>query len=130
MSAVLDCIIEGTSPSGIAAEAIERGVPTRLDHAAYLRREAHARRSEPEEWRAIRPGLGPRSQLNHATPDAWRVRGWATTKCASKAGRPPYAWSDALSLADSRGEGLPTGSGYCPTLCTLGTLHDSRRGRA
>jgi tetrahydromethanopterin S-methyltransferase subunit A len=39
VAAVLDCIIEGTSPAAIAAEAIERGLLTRLDHAAYLGRE-------------------------------------------------------------------------------------------
>jgi tetrahydromethanopterin S-methyltransferase subunit A len=39
VAAVLDCIIEGTSPAGIAAEAIERDLLTRLDHAAYLGRE-------------------------------------------------------------------------------------------
>jgi tetrahydromethanopterin S-methyltransferase subunit A len=38
-AAVLDCIIEGTSPTAIASEAIERGLLTRLDHAAYLGRE-------------------------------------------------------------------------------------------
>jgi tetrahydromethanopterin S-methyltransferase subunit A len=39
VAAVLDCIIEGTSPAAIACEAIERGLLTRLDHAAYLGRE-------------------------------------------------------------------------------------------
>ena len=39
VAAVLDCIIEGTSPAAIAAEAIERGLLTRIDHAAYLGRE-------------------------------------------------------------------------------------------
>ena len=39
VAAVLDCIIEGASPAAIAAEAIERGLLTRLDHAAYLGRE-------------------------------------------------------------------------------------------
>jgi tetrahydromethanopterin S-methyltransferase subunit A len=39
VAAVLDCIVEGTSPDAIAAEAIERGLLTRLDHAAYLGRE-------------------------------------------------------------------------------------------
>jgi tetrahydromethanopterin S-methyltransferase subunit A len=39
VAAVLDCVIEGTSPAAIAAEAIERGLLTRLDHAAYLGRE-------------------------------------------------------------------------------------------
>jgi tetrahydromethanopterin S-methyltransferase subunit A len=39
VAAVLDCIIEGTGPAAIASEAIERGLLTRLDHAAYLGRE-------------------------------------------------------------------------------------------
>lgn len=39
VAAVLDCIIEGASPAAIASEAIERGLLTRLDHAAYLGRE-------------------------------------------------------------------------------------------
>jgi tetrahydromethanopterin S-methyltransferase subunit A len=38
-AAVLDCIIEGTSPAAISSEAIDRGLLTRLDHAAYLGRE-------------------------------------------------------------------------------------------
>ncbi len=39
VAAVLDCIIEGASPAAIASEAVERGLLTRLDHAAYLGRE-------------------------------------------------------------------------------------------
>lgn len=43
---VLDCVIEGKTPGAIAGEAIERGLITRLDHAAYLGRElARAERS-------------------------------------------------------------------------------------
>ena len=38
-AAVLDCVIEGNSPAAIASEVIERGLLTRLDHAAYLGRE-------------------------------------------------------------------------------------------
>jgi tetrahydromethanopterin S-methyltransferase subunit A len=36
---VLDCIIEGRTPAAVSSEAIERGLLTRLDHAAYLGRE-------------------------------------------------------------------------------------------
>jgi tetrahydromethanopterin S-methyltransferase subunit A len=36
---VLDCVIEGATPSALYATAIERGLVTRLDHAAYLGRE-------------------------------------------------------------------------------------------
>jgi tetrahydromethanopterin S-methyltransferase subunit A len=36
---VLGCVIEGRTPSAIAATAIERGLLTRLDHAAYLGQE-------------------------------------------------------------------------------------------
>jgi tetrahydromethanopterin S-methyltransferase subunit A len=36
---VLDCVIEGESPSALYATAIERGLLSRLDHAAYLGRE-------------------------------------------------------------------------------------------
>ena len=39
VTAVLDCIIEGSSPAAITAEAIEGGLLTRLDHAADLDRE-------------------------------------------------------------------------------------------
>lgn len=43
---LLDCVIEGRSPAAVANEAIERGLLTRLDHAAYLGRElARADRS-------------------------------------------------------------------------------------
>jgi tetrahydromethanopterin S-methyltransferase subunit A len=43
---VLDCVIEGPSPSAVYGAAIERGLLTRLDHAAYLGRElARAERS-------------------------------------------------------------------------------------
>lgn len=36
---VLNCILEGTSSGAIYGEAIDRGLLTRLDHAAYLGRE-------------------------------------------------------------------------------------------
>jgi tetrahydromethanopterin S-methyltransferase subunit A len=36
---VLDCVIEGATPAALYATAIERGLLTRLDHAAYLGRE-------------------------------------------------------------------------------------------
>ena len=36
---VLDCVIEGATPSALYSAAIERGLLTRLDHAAYLGRE-------------------------------------------------------------------------------------------
>ena len=36
---VLDCVLEGSTPSALYATAIERGLVTRLDHAAYLGRE-------------------------------------------------------------------------------------------
>ncbi len=43
---MLDCILEGTSTGALYAEAIERQLVTRLDHAAYLGRElARAERS-------------------------------------------------------------------------------------
>lgn len=36
---VLNCVLEGTSPGAIYGEAIDRGLLTRLDHAAYFGRE-------------------------------------------------------------------------------------------
>lgn len=43
---VLDCVMEGRSPAALSADAIDRGLVTRLDHAAYLGRElARAERS-------------------------------------------------------------------------------------
>jgi len=43
---VLNCVLEGTSTGALYAEAIERQLLTRLDHAAYLGRElARAERS-------------------------------------------------------------------------------------
>ncbi|KAB2943585.1 MAG: DUF4346 domain-containing protein [Hyphomicrobium sp.] len=36
---VLDCVIEGATPAALYATAIDRGLLTRLDHAAYLGRE-------------------------------------------------------------------------------------------
>ena len=43
---VLDCVLEGRTPGAISAEVIDRGLITRLDHAAYLGRElARAERS-------------------------------------------------------------------------------------
>ena len=36
---VLGCVIEGATPAAVAAAIIERGLVTRLDHAAYLGRE-------------------------------------------------------------------------------------------
>lgn len=36
---VLDCVIEGATPSAVGATAIERGLVSRLDHAVYLGRE-------------------------------------------------------------------------------------------
>lgn len=36
---ILDCVIEGTSSTALYNTAIERGLVTRLDHAAYLGRE-------------------------------------------------------------------------------------------
>lgn len=43
---VLDCVLEGSSTGALYAEAIERQLVTRLDHAAYLGRElARAERS-------------------------------------------------------------------------------------
>ncbi len=36
---VLDCVIEGATPAALYATAIQRGLLTRLDHAAYLGRE-------------------------------------------------------------------------------------------
>jgi tetrahydromethanopterin S-methyltransferase subunit A len=36
---VLDCMMEGSSTGALYAEAIERNLVTRLDHAAYLGRE-------------------------------------------------------------------------------------------
>ncbi|MHB1845455.1 MAG: DUF4346 domain-containing protein [Deltaproteobacteria bacterium] len=43
---VLGCVIEGLTPAALYGEAIERGLVTRLDHAAYLGRElARAERS-------------------------------------------------------------------------------------
>jgi tetrahydromethanopterin S-methyltransferase subunit A len=42
----LDCLIEGTTATAVSAEAIQRRLLTRLDHAAYLGRElARAERS-------------------------------------------------------------------------------------
>jgi tetrahydromethanopterin S-methyltransferase subunit A len=69
VAAVLDCIVEGTSPAAIASEAIERGLLTRLDHAAYLGRElALAERSLKSRERYVQdraPG-----QPEPAKPDA------------------------------------------------------------
>jgi tetrahydromethanopterin S-methyltransferase subunit A len=43
---VLTCVIEGDTPAALAAEVIERGLVSRLDHAAYFGRElARAERS-------------------------------------------------------------------------------------
>jgi tetrahydromethanopterin S-methyltransferase subunit A len=43
---VLDCVLEGVAPASIYATAIERGLVSRLDHAAYLGMElARAERS-------------------------------------------------------------------------------------
>jgi tetrahydromethanopterin S-methyltransferase subunit A len=36
---VLDCVVAGRTPAAVASAAIERGLLTRLDHAAYLGRE-------------------------------------------------------------------------------------------
>ena len=36
---VLDCAVEGLTPASVIAALIERGMVTRLDHAAYLGRE-------------------------------------------------------------------------------------------
>ena len=36
---VLECVLEGTTPAALYAAVIERGLLTRLDHAAYLGRE-------------------------------------------------------------------------------------------
>ncbi len=36
---VLDCVLEGSTPTALYATAVERGLVTRLDHAAYLGRE-------------------------------------------------------------------------------------------
>ena len=36
---LLDCVIEGATPAALYATAIDRGLLTRLDHAAYLGRE-------------------------------------------------------------------------------------------
>ncbi|MBL8608767.1 MAG: DUF4346 domain-containing protein [Myxococcales bacterium] len=36
---VLDCVLEGATPSALYATIVERGLVTRLDHAAYLGRE-------------------------------------------------------------------------------------------
>lgn len=38
-AAVLDCVIEATTPAAASATLIERGLVSRLDHAAYLGRE-------------------------------------------------------------------------------------------
>ena len=43
---VLDCILEGTTPTALYATAIEQAFVTRLDHAAYLGKElARAQRA-------------------------------------------------------------------------------------
>ena len=36
---VLDCVVEGTTPTAVCAESINRKLLSRLDHAAYLGRE-------------------------------------------------------------------------------------------
>ncbi len=36
---VLDCVIQGRTPGAVGAEAVERGLLSRLDHAVYLGRE-------------------------------------------------------------------------------------------
>lgn len=36
---VLDCVVEGRTPSAVGAAAVERGLVSRLDHAIYLGRE-------------------------------------------------------------------------------------------
>ncbi len=41
---VLDCVIEGATPGTVAAEVIDRGLLSRMDHAAYLGRELPLRR--------------------------------------------------------------------------------------
>ena len=43
---VLDCVVEGATPAALYATAIDRGLVSRLDHAAYLGRElARAQRA-------------------------------------------------------------------------------------
>jgi tetrahydromethanopterin S-methyltransferase subunit A len=43
---VLDCVVEGPTPTGLYAEIVKRGLVSQLDHAAYLGRElATAERS-------------------------------------------------------------------------------------
>ena len=71
VTAVLDCIIEGR-PAAIAAEAIEGGLLTRLDHTAYLDREpALADRS-------LR--LGDR-YVRDCTPDSQRAPSSGACRC-------------------------------------------------
>jgi tetrahydromethanopterin S-methyltransferase subunit A len=80
VAAVLDCVIEGTSPAAIAAEAIERGLLTRLDHAVYLGRElTRAERSltSAEQYVQDRaPG-----QPEPATPEACECGTDSATAC-------------------------------------------------
>lgn len=48
---MLDCVIEGATPAALYATAIDRGLLTRLDHAAYLGRElARAEESLRTGW--------------------------------------------------------------------------------
>ncbi len=49
---VLDCVVEGATPAAVSAKLIERGLVSRLDHAAYLGREL-ARAEE-----SLRTGAG------------------------------------------------------------------------
>jgi tetrahydromethanopterin S-methyltransferase subunit A len=52
---VLDCVIEGATPSAVGATAVERGLVLRLDHAVYLGRElARAEESLRTRRRSLR----------------------------------------------------------------------------
>lgn len=52
---MLDCVIEGATPSAVGATAVERGLVLRLDHAVYLGRElARAEESLRTRRRSLR----------------------------------------------------------------------------
>jgi tetrahydromethanopterin S-methyltransferase subunit A len=63
---VLDCVIEGSTPSAVGATAIDRGLVSRLDHAVYLGRELA--RAE-ESLRTGRPYVQDRAPGSQPEPD-------------------------------------------------------------
>jgi tetrahydromethanopterin S-methyltransferase subunit A len=87
VAGVLDCIIEGATPSAVWAEAISRKLLSRLDHAAYIGRElAVAERCARTGERYVQDRApGERTEEPPDTGDPARAKGCGE-KCAGMTG--------------------------------------------